>query len=501
MTSQDLPEMHYITEPERAQVHPAVVRIGSIPSIPSAFPFQVPQSIPKARGPRYTIGWLEFQSPEQPDPDVARPGDVWIQLPLGHRKARVYACYARNGNDWSPWVGNDATTGDRSLVRTHPFLNSEHAQRKFYLIFNGHEFTWANVKVISNIRQHHSHIARMGPADAVAKWLEVSGRRGGHRKAKEDRSAEIDKATHTFSAPPPNRKHARSEANGTAAESASAPPVKKPKYTPLEEPPTPFEPSPIVRSGPYAKAGATQVGWLMYIDGVQLKMPTLCSNCARDETPCSGMAGQRCGRCRFQKRWCSHGKTKRRAHVAEKGSAEPAAIEDSNTFPVVAKTKSGPQRASQKSLTTTNARGATKKKGIATALLRARSNSGSSSPLTSVGSYSDSARGEVTELEAPDDRDDAAVENLLNNAAVASVGIADDGEPSSSVTAVEGADRALPPDVAEEDAEEEELARFVQMTLDGMARVQEGLRGVFTLQRRKSGVAKRNSPTKRMAGA
>jgi len=105
-------------------------------------------------------------------------------------------------------------------------------------------------------------------------------------------------------------------------------------------------------------------------------------------------------------------------------------------------------------------------------------------------------------LDAPDDRDDAAVENMLNNAVAASMsGPADDGEPSSSVTAADGADRTLARDMADEDEDEEELARFVQMTLDGMARVQEGLRGVFTLQRRKSGVAKRSSLTKQVASA
>ena len=128
----------------------------------------------------------------------------------------------------------------------------------------------------------------------------------------------------------------------------------------------------------------------------------------------------------------------------------------------------------------------------------------SSSPLSSVGSQhdsdSESSDEEDDELDAPDDRDDAAVENLLNSAAAPSVGPVDDGEPSSSVTAADGAERTLPRDPADEDEEEEELARFVQMTLDGMARVQEGLRGVFTLQRRKSGLARRSSPTKQ-AGA
>ena len=53
----------------------------------------------------------------------------------------------------------------------------------------------------------------------------------------------------------------------------------------------------------------------------------------------------------------------------------------------------------------------------------------------------------------------------------------------------------------EEDEEEEELSRFVQMTLDGMSRVQEGLRGVFTLQRRKSAGARRDSPAKQVTSA
>ncbi|KAI0287083.1 hypothetical protein BC826DRAFT_75523 [Russula brevipes] len=229
--------MHYITEPERAQVYTAVTRVASIPSIPSTFPFQVPQSPPRTRGPRFTIGWLEFHSPDQPDPEVARPGDVWIQLPLGHRKARVYACYARDGKDWSPWVGNAASIGDRTLVRTHPFLNSDHAQRRFYLVFNGFEFTWANIKAISNIHHLQPHIAKMGPADAVAKWLQVSGKRGGSRKAREERASAAAKAAAEkdplpVSAPPPSRKHARPEANGTAAETVSAPPAKKQKVPP-----------------------------------------------------------------------------------------------------------------------------------------------------------------------------------------------------------------------------------------------------------------------------
>jgi hypothetical protein len=361
MSSHRFPEMPYITEPDRTQLYPAVIRISSIPSIPSTFPFKVPVSPPTARGPRYTIGWMEFHSPEQPDPDVARPGDVWIQLPLGHRKARVYACYARDGKDWSPWVGNANSIGDRTLVRTHPFLDSDHAQRKFYLVFNGRNFTWSNIKAISNIQHHHTHVARMGPADAVARWLDVSGNRSGSRRgAKEEQHDEDD--VHTLSAPPVTRKHARAEATGAVAESASAPPTKKPRYTPRDLAPSPSERSPVVRSGPYAKAGATQVGWLMYVDGVQLKMPTPCTNCAKDKTPCSGLPRQRCGRCRFKKRWCSHSNVSKSPQVAKgkKDSAEDGAVGGSKASPSVAKGKAGTRSAAHKLRTPMKPEAATK---------------------------------------------------------------------------------------------------------------------------------------------
>ena len=391
MARHRLPEMHYITEPERAQLYPAIIRVSSIPSIPSTFPFVVPQSPPRNRGPRYTIGWLEFQSPEQPDPDVARPGDVWIQLPIGHRKARVYACYARDGNDWSPWVGNAATVlSDRTLVRTHPFLNSDHAQRRFYLVFNGHEFTWANIKALSIIQHQYAHIARMGPADTVAKWLEVSGNRGslGARKLNKAAAAERSQTPATrdkraaISAPPlSNRKRPRPSTKATAAtESSSAPPAKKTKGTWNDRGPSPSEPSPLVRTGPYAKAGATQTGWLMYIAGEQLKMPTPCSSCARDKAPCSGLPGQRCGRCRFRKQWCSHSNTSKRrvftiSETETETESESEAAEDTRASPVVTKMKSrlrsAPQRVPQTLRTSTRVKDRARRKGNKT-LVRAR---------------------------------------------------------------------------------------------------------------------------------
>jgi len=376
MAPRQLPEMHYITEPERAQLYPAIIRISSIPSIPPTFPFQTPQSPPRNRGPRYTIGWLEFQSPEQPDPDVARPGDVWIQLPIGHRKARVYACYARDGMDWSPWVGNASTVlSDRTLVRTHPFLNSEHAQRRFYLVFNGREITWANIKAISIIQHQHAHIARMGPADTVAKWLEVSGNRGslGARRLSKERAAATTERRQipakkdtrtTISAPLSIRKRPRPSNNAT--ESASAPPAKRTKVPPIDQPPSPSEPSPLVRSGPYAKAGATQRGWSLYIAGEQLKMPTPCSSCARDKTPCSGLPGQRCGRCRFRKQWCSHSNMSRQHPLAKsdtesesESESETEEAEDTRASPVVVRSR----KVAQKSRTSTRAKAGAQRKG------------------------------------------------------------------------------------------------------------------------------------------
>jgi hypothetical protein len=382
------PEMHYITEPERAQLYPAIIRVSSIPSIPSTFPFRVHESPPRNRGPRYTIGWLEFQSPDQPDPDVARPGDVWIQLPIGHRKARVYVCYDRDGQDWSPWVGNAATVlSDRTLVHTHPFLHSDHAQRRFYLVFNGREFTWANIKAISNVQHHHAHIARMGPADTVAKWLQVSGNRGslGARKLNKERAAaaaaerrqtSAKKDTRAAISAPPlsNRKRPR-PSNNVAKESASAPPAKKPKGAPSNQPPSPSEPSPLVRTGPYAKVGATQRGWLMYVAGKQLKMPTPCSSCAAAEAPCSGLPGQRCGRCRFRKQWCSHSNKTRRYSLAKSDTETGTETEtetDTRASPVVTKSKSGLRRAAQNTRTSTRAKDGARRKNMPGTLSRMR---------------------------------------------------------------------------------------------------------------------------------
>ncbi|KAF8490129.1 hypothetical protein F5888DRAFT_1134038 [Russula emetica] len=234
----------------------------------------------------------------------------------------------------------------------------------------------------------------MGPADTVAKWLEVSGNRGslGARKLNKERAAAAAAAAErpqtpatrdkraAISAPPlSNRKRSRPSAKVTAAtESSSAPPAKKTKGTRNDRAPSPSEPSPLVRTGPYANAGATQAGWLMYIAGEQLKMPTPCSSCARDKAPCSGLPGQRCGRCRFRKQWCSHSnKTKRRLLTksdteSSESESESEAAEDTRGSSVVAKSKSRLRRVPQKLRTSTRARDAARRKSNGP-LSRARS--------------------------------------------------------------------------------------------------------------------------------
>ena len=112
-------------------------------------------------------------------------------------------------------------------------------------------------------------------------------------------------------------------------------------------------------------------------------------------------------------------------------------------------------------------------------------NNRSSSPLSSVHEPTDVALPH-SESAMLDERDDAAVENLLDSASVA----------VSAMQAAQGSamDKANDAGGDEDDDEDEEFARFVQMTLDGIARAHEGLRGVFAL-------TKRNLKAKRIAAA
>lgn len=521
MSNPTLPDMHYLAEPERAQLHPAVIRSISIPSIPPDFPFNTPISDERRnRGPRFTIGWLEFQSPEQPDPEVARPGDVWIQLPSGHRKARVYACYSPQGKDWSPWAGNSIALGGRGTTPMHPFLNDQ-AQRKFYLVFNGSVFTWANPKGVSNIWHADPQMGTVGPAEAVIKWLKVTG-------VGRVSPAAIEEDVHPTSSPLSSRKHAHPDHGGSAGNSASAPPAKKPKHSPSHQPLSAPERPLAVKLGAYAKAGAKQQGWIMYVDAMPLYMPFPCITCTRSKTPCSGIPGERCGRCRFKKLRCSHHTQKPRDHTTTPATESPKATAESSPS-----AQSGlrlrlpplrpwvPGSAADAALP----EDANKAPGQRSSARRVRIRSSSvahsdndsnrsSSPLSSVHDSSDPVppHSESAMLDA---RDDAAVEYLLNSTSMtASAAPAPDtegdGEPSSSVTAAEGSatDKTLLQDEAggEDgnadvgDDEDEEFARFMQMTLDGMARAQEGLRGVFALTRRRLVVKRATAAARQVAG-
>ena len=502
MSNPALPAMHYVTEPERAQVHPAVIRSISIPSIPPDFPFNIPISEQRRnRGPRFIIGWLEFQSPEQPDPEVARPGDVWIQLPSGHRKARVYACYNAQGKDWSPWAGNNVTLGGRGNTPMHPFLN-DHAQRRFFLVFNGSEFTWSNPKGVSIVFHTNPQMGTIGPAEAVIKWLKVTG-------VGRTSPATIEGVVRSTSAPLDSRKHAHPDHVESPGDSASAPPAKKPKQSLSVRPETPPLQTLAVKLGTYAKAGATQQGWIMSIDGMPLYMPFPCINCTRTKSPCSGIPGERCGRCRFKRLGCSHHTTKPRGHtrtpaneaakVAAESSitttapqsglmlrlpplrpawgpgsaADAARSEDANKAP--GRLRRVRIRSSSFGASNLFLKQTKKNSFRNTPSLTAYSDdeNRSSSPLTSFHEPSDPVPPNL-ETAILDERDDADVEHLLDSA---SINVSAVPAPVAEGSAT---DKALPQVEAGGDVDEdEELAHFMQMTLDGMARVQEGLRGVF----------------------
>lgn len=190
----------------------------------------------------------------------------------------------------------------------HPFLN-EHSQRKFYLVFNGAEFTWANPKAVSVIMHNLPHIFSMGPAEAVVKWLKVTG-------VGRTSPASVENVVRSTSAPLDSRKRAHPDHSDSPGNSASAPPAKKPKNNASHQPASPPDRSLAVKLGAYAKAGATQQGWIMSIDDMPLHMPFPCINCTRSKTPCSGIPGERCGRCRFKRLGCSHHTQKPRSHTS-----------------------------------------------------------------------------------------------------------------------------------------------------------------------------------------
>jgi len=89
----------------------------------------------------------------------------------------------------------------------------------------------------------------------------------------------------------------------TNAEPVSAPPVSVPETR--RAPVRAMDIPPSVR-GIYAKAGAVQRGWSLYVGETELVMPFPCDKCKRAGAICSGLEGQRCGRCRAIRKPCSH---------------------------------------------------------------------------------------------------------------------------------------------------------------------------------------------------
>jgi len=136
----------------------------------------------------------------------------------------------------------------------------------------------------------------------------------------------------------------------------------------------------------------------------------------------------------------------------------------------------------------------------------------SSSPLSSIHDHSDPVHAH-SESAILDARDDAAVENLLDSVSASAMPPPAAAAPSSSETSI-ASGVLLSSDKAAETSrpaegnrdvmanEDEEFARFVQMTLEGMARAQEGLRGVFDLTRRSLAVQRAAAAAaQRVAGA
>ncbi|KAI0058147.1 hypothetical protein BV25DRAFT_1294904 [Artomyces pyxidatus] len=146
-------EQPYISEGHRAISHsPTIIGIARTSKMPRA---ALPPSSPylyhpcPSTKPRVFVGWLEFHSSNPPDPEFARPGDVWIQLGQGGENNRVFVCYAPEGRSWTEWEGNRAVQIEKSPAYFHPFLSTNGMSSKrvtdhFYLIFTGTAFLWAD---------------------------------------------------------------------------------------------------------------------------------------------------------------------------------------------------------------------------------------------------------------------------------------------------------------------------------------------------------------------
>lgn len=159
-SSSDLPSFHYMSERDRLNRHSAIKRTTVLASLPERCPYRA-RSSPK-NSKKLELGWLEFHSPEPPDPDVARPGDVWMQIPLDFDPTarspdadipsvcRLFVCYSAEGRQWTEWEGDERVHTNDPPVGVHPLASpamwggTTERDAQFYLAFTGRDFTWVS---------------------------------------------------------------------------------------------------------------------------------------------------------------------------------------------------------------------------------------------------------------------------------------------------------------------------------------------------------------------
>jgi len=200
----DLPYFHYMTERDRLNRYSAVKRTTVFSSLPDRCPYRARISPKNPK--KLELGWLEFHSPEPPDPEVARPGDVWIQIPLDfdpkadtpHASlCRLSVCYSAEGRQWTEWEGDERVHANDPPVGIHPLVSpalwdgTTKREAQFFLAFTGSEFTWVTgtrLSVIAGqwrlgrlpgdwmkrlIAKHSiDGIPFLAPAEAIAAWAE-----------------------------------------------------------------------------------------------------------------------------------------------------------------------------------------------------------------------------------------------------------------------------------------------------------------------------------------
>lgn len=203
----DLPYFHYMSERDRLNRHSAIKRTTVLASLPERCPYRA-RSSPK-NSKKLELGWLEFHSPEPPDPQVARPGDVWIQIPLDFDPTarspdadtpsvcRLFVCYSVEGRQWTEWEGDERVHTNDPPVGLHPLASpamwggTTERDAQFYLAFTGSDFTWVSGTRLAVIagqwrlgRLHGDWMKRLiakhsidgipflPPFEAIAAWAE-----------------------------------------------------------------------------------------------------------------------------------------------------------------------------------------------------------------------------------------------------------------------------------------------------------------------------------------